>query len=123
MIDQIIAGVGRGLLGLLILYAGYCMFYVGKKLVNKSGSESSPPRRMSKWKALLVAAIVTAVLGLIAAVPNAGGGSFYLLDEPEPYEYEDAVATDTKSPTKRFFMVFVFCCGAMWAGVARSDDR
>lgn len=115
---QVFAGCMSGLVGLLLLYVGYCMVYVGNMLVAGPGEEAGMP----KWKAAIVAAIVAAVLGLIASQGSDRIGSFYLLDEPERSDF-DSTTTNARPPAESFSRVFVFCCGAMWVGIARSDKR
>lgn len=117
MASQVLDGVFGGLGMLLTLTLGYFFYWTGGYLVNEWGVGSSELKGMPKWKAAIMAVIAGVVVGFLAATPRAiregedpvfGGGEVIEVIEVE-------------TPYEAFFSSFVFSCGAMWFGVAKSD--
>jgi hypothetical protein len=117
MIVQVIDGVAAALGMLLVAYLGYVMFYFGKIIAGDRSIGRRAENVTPKWKAALVAGIVAAVLGALAATPHAERTSGdYLFDPGEVIE-----VSEVKMPTRQFCQGFVFSLVAMLVGIVRSE--
>ena len=109
---EALQGAFGGLAYLLVAVFGYGLFYLGRRLARDSDGTSSPLKRPPKWRSVLVAAAVAAVLE-VAATPHAEReGGDYLSDPGEVVDVTEVRTQPNGSSSGSFFS-----WGAMLVGI------